>query len=136
MFGLITVAGYISAHAAGGIFKLIEIRISRIPLIGLVYTALRDLVSAFTGDKKRFNTPVLVKFSPDSLTNIPGFLSRQDMSFAGLEDSLAVYIPDSYNFAGRLVIVPKNQITFVKVKASEWMAFIVSAGVTGPGTER
>ena len=44
---------------------------------------------------------------------------------------MAVYFPQSYNFAGQVVIVPRAAVTAIAVDASDAMAFIVSGGVTG-----
>jgi len=44
---------------------------------------------------------------------------------------VAVYLPQSYNFAGNLIIVPRDQVTRLKAESGQVMAFIVSGGVTG-----
>ena len=49
----------------------------------------------------------------------------------GRPDDVAVYFPQSYNFAGQVVIVPRAAVTALAVDASDAMAFIVSGGVTG-----
>jgi uncharacterized membrane protein len=48
----------------------------------------------------------------------------------GLKESVAVYIPQAYNFAGYLVIVPKQRVTPVNMESSKAMAFIISGGVS------
>jgi len=42
-----------------------------------------------------------------------------------------VYIPQSYNFAGNLVVVPKKQVTPLEIESGKVMAFIVSGRVSG-----
>ena len=49
----------------------------------------------------------------------------------GVKDSVAVYLPQSYNFAGNLIIVPRHQVTPIDKDGPEVMAFIVSAGLSG-----
>jgi uncharacterized membrane protein len=44
-----------------------------------------------------------------------------------------VYFPQSYNFAGNLVLVPATAVTAVDVSSAELMTFIVSGGVSGLG---
>jgi len=46
-----------------------------------------------------------------------------------------VYFPQSYNFAGNLVIVPRDQVEPLKVATTDLMTFIVSGGVSGLGIE-
>ena len=44
---------------------------------------------------------------------------------------MAVYFPQSYNFAGNLLVFPKDQVQALDAESSEVMAFIVSGGVSG-----
>jgi uncharacterized membrane protein len=48
-----------------------------------------------------------------------------------MAESMAVYVPQAYTFAGNLIIVPKDQVTLLEIESSKAMAFIVSGGVTG-----
>ena len=48
----------------------------------------------------------------------------------GLTGKAAVYLPQSYNFAGDLIIVPKEQITPLQAESGTVMAVIVSGGIT------
>jgi uncharacterized membrane protein len=43
---------------------------------------------------------------------------------------MAVYIPMSYSFSGRLLIVPKQQVKLLNIEGADAMKFIVSGGVT------
>jgi uncharacterized membrane protein len=56
----------------------------------------------------------------------------------GITEHVAVYFPQSYNFAGNLLLVPSDRVTPVAVDSAMVMAFIVSGGVTGirPGDGR
>jgi|GEM_PF-2795218 len=46
-------------------------------------------------------------------------------------DTMAVYIPQSYNFAGNLIVVPKEQVMPIDIESGKVMTFIVSGGVSG-----
>ena len=46
---------------------------------------------------------------------------------------VAVYLPQSYNFAGQLVVVPSDRIEDVALASSEVLAFILSSEVTKVG---
>jgi uncharacterized membrane protein len=48
-------------------------------------------------------------------------------------DHVAVYFPQSYNFAGNLLLVPAERVTPLSLDSAAVMAFIVSGGVTGVG---
>jgi uncharacterized membrane protein len=88
-------------------------------------------MSAFVGEKRRFNRPVLVKLIEGSEIKKLGFITREDLTeFDINEDHIAVYLPHSYNFSGNLYIVEKRNVTVLDANAAEVMKFIVSGGVT------
>jgi len=43
---------------------------------------------------------------------------------------MAVYLPQSYNFAGNLIIVDREQVTPMSADPGEVMKLIVSGGVS------
>jgi uncharacterized membrane protein len=61
-------------------------------------------------------------------------VTAESLGAYGLPESVAVYLPQSYNFAGNLVIVPRDQVLPLKAESGQVMAFIVSGGVTGQDT--
>ena len=110
--------------------------LTRAPFVKLVYTSIKDLIAAFMGEKKRFDQPVMVTLTPGGHAEAIGFVTRSSMEFIGLLDHVAVYFPQSYNFAGNLLVFPKDQVRPLEAESSEIMAFIVSGGVSGgPGAE-
>ncbi len=112
------------------LFNVFEEVINRLPLVRIIYSSLKDLTSAFVGDKKKFNQPVLVKMDTHSELYRLGFLTQSDLTDWELPGSVAVYFPQSYAFSGHLFIVPKENIKPVNANATEVMKFIVSGGVT------
>jgi uncharacterized membrane protein len=102
----------------------------RLPLVKMLYTSIKDLVGAFVGDKKGFNKPVAVNLVPGSNISVVGFVTAEDLTSFGLADKVAVYLPQSYNFAGNLIIVPREQITPIEADSGDLMAFIVSGGIS------
>jgi uncharacterized membrane protein len=105
--------------------------IDSVPLVKTIYSSIRDLMSAFVGEKKRFDRPVLVKTNKESGMEKLGFITAEDLSSLGIGDEkIAVYLPHSYNFSGNLFIVPQENVTLLNVNSSEVMKFIVSGGVT------
>jgi uncharacterized membrane protein len=130
---LITMVGYLGRTI---VFRpmvyLIDNTIAKAPLIKIIYSSIKDLLSAFVGQKRKFTEPVLVKVNKDSDLEKLGFVTQRDLSFLGIEDGkVAVYLPHSYNFSGNLFIVPAANVRAVDAPAAEVMKFIVSAGVTG-----
>jgi uncharacterized membrane protein len=96
----------------------------------LLYSASRDMIRAFAGEKKSFHKPVLVELVVGGPMAM-GFMTQESLGFLGLADHVAVYLPQSYNFAGAVLIFPTKQVKPLEIGSSEAMAFIVSGGVSG-----
>jgi len=128
----VTIIGYLSSNF---IFKqiedIIESAITKTPLTKLIYTSIKDLVATFVDKKKAFSHPVLVTMDKDNGIRKIGFVTKQDLSIIGIEESVSVYFPFSFALTGELCIVPAGSIS----KIDHWhsadaMKFIVSGGVT------
>jgi uncharacterized membrane protein len=46
-------------------------------------------------------------------------------------ETILLYVPQSYNFAGNLIVVPSEQVTPLEIESGKVMTFIVSGGVSG-----
>ncbi|MCK4910064.1 MAG: DUF502 domain-containing protein [Thermodesulfovibrionales bacterium] len=119
-------SNFLTSRLTGYIDRLFR----RLPLVKMLYTSIKDLVNAFVGDKKGFNKPVAVTVVPGSNVSVVGFITSEDLSGFGIKDKVAVYLPQSYNFAGNLLIVPREQITPLEADSGDLMAFIVSGGIS------
>ena len=129
---LITLIGFIASNFLGRkFFALVERIFTGLPLVKLLYSAVKDMIEAFAGEKKSFDKPVLASISPGSATKVVGFVTRESLENLGLSDYVAVYIPQSYNFAGNVLLFPKASIQPLEIESSQAMAFIVSGGVSG-----
>ena len=129
---LITVLGWLgSTIIAKPKFSYFEKLIEKAPLIKVIYSAVKDLLSAFVGSKKSFDQPVLVKLEKDSDVQKLGFITQSDLTNLGIsKDKVAVYLPHSYAWSGNQYIVPKENVVALDVSAAIVMKFIVSGGVT------
>jgi uncharacterized membrane protein len=131
---LITLVGFLTSNVVGRrVLDQTDRFLKRLPLVKLVYTSIKDLLSAFVGENRSFERAVAVRLSADSPLRMLGFVTRQDLRVLGLNHCVAVYFPQSYNFAGNLVIVPADLIEPLDVPSGEVMTFIVSGGVSGLG---
>ena len=133
---LVTLVGALTSNVIGNaVFQLTENWFTKLPLVRLVYSSIRDLIDAFVGDKKRFNRPVAVSLVPGSETKALGFVTRDSLEVLGMGDRVAVYFPQSYNFAGNLLLIPRDQVEPLTVSRTDLMTFLVSGGVSGLGVE-
>jgi uncharacterized membrane protein len=133
---IITFFGYLgSTLLVRPIFDLLERMIIRLPLANLIYTSLKDLMSAFVGDKRRFTHAVLVTLNKENGIQKLGFITRDDLECIGLPGKVAVYLPHSYNISGNLFVVPKEIVVPIEALGSDVMKFIVSGGIAGLNEE-
>ncbi|MBN2591243.1 MAG: DUF502 domain-containing protein [Sedimentisphaerales bacterium] len=129
---LITFIGFLASNFLGKkLFGLIDRIFTGLPLIKLLYSAVKDILEAFAGDKKSFDKPVIVSVGPGSNAKIVGFITRDSLEQFGLADYVAVYMPQSYNFAGNVLLFPKDSVKPLDIESSQAMAFIVSGGLSG-----
>ncbi len=106
--------------------KLIE----KTPLVKLIYSSVKDLVSAFVGQKKKFDKPVIVALDEHGLERL-GFVMEDNLQFLGISGSkIAVYIPMSVSVAGDLFIVDAQRVKPIDASSAEVMKFIMSGGLT------
>jgi uncharacterized membrane protein len=127
----ITMIGFVTSNVlTRGITRVVDVAFGRLPLVKMVYTAVKDLIGAFVGDKKSFDRPVAVTLLPGSSLRVIGFVTSGSLENLGLAGDVAVYLPQSYNFAGNLIVVPENQVTPIEGESGDIMAFIVSGGIT------
>jgi len=128
---LITFIGFLASNYFGNrIFALIDRIFARVPVVKLLYSAIKDLILAFAGEKKSFDKPALIDITADG-PKVVGFITREDLRFLSLSEHVAVYLPQSYNFAGQVLIFPSNRVKPLNIDSSRAMAFIVSGGVLG-----
>ena len=125
LFGFLA-SGFITRRLIGMLDDMLE----RLPFVRLLYSSTRDLVSAFVGEKRRFDKPVMVQLTPEGHARALGFVTQESLEALGLRDFVSVYMPHSYNFSGQMYVFPKSAVTRIDVNSSDMMAFIVSGGVT------
>ena len=134
---LITLIGFLGSNLiTRGLVAIVDSALGRLPFVRLLYNSTKDLLNAFVGDQRRFDKPVLVRLHADSEARVVGFVTQDSLSHLGLPGYSAVYVPQSYNFAGNLIVFPHAQIEPIDASSADVMAFIVSGGVTGVPARR
>ena len=121
------------------LFSLAETMLQRLPGIKSIYGSVHDLVGFFDASKQKdFDKTVMVSFIDDD-TQLMGLVTREDFSDLpegiGHEETVAVYLPMSYQLGGFTVMVPRSRIHPVDMKVDEAMKFVLTAGVTAEGKD-
>ena len=96
----------------------------------VIYSSVKDLLSAFVGKERKFDKPVLVSLDKEGVLKRLGFITSDDLNDLGITDRIAVYLPSSYGVLGELYVVPKEKIELIDANSADVMKFIVSGGVT------
>ena len=131
VLGTIITVGYLSSFfIQSKIFNLFDSWLEKTPGVKFIYSSVRDFFGAFTGDKRKFNKPVLANVFGNDVW-IVGFLTDEEMhKFDMGEDKVAVYVPQAYNFAGQLYILPREKVQrIVHITPGEAMKYAVTGGV-------
>lgn len=129
--GIALVGALASNLLTRGVVGLIDRVLARLPFVRLLYSSTKDLLNAFVGEQRRFNRPVRAQLDQAGHVWTLGFVTAEGADRLGMPGFVAVYLPQAYNFAGNLIILPADHVKSVEGDAAEIMAFIVSGGVSG-----
>ena len=128
---LITLIGFLASNYFGQkIFALVDRVFARLPIVKMLYSAIKELLLAVAGEKRSFDKPAIVELTSDG-PKVVGFVTREDLDILSLPGHVAVYLPQSYNFAGQVLLIPSERVKPLDMDSSKAIAFIVSGGVLG-----
>ena len=127
---MIVLTGWISSSfVVGKVVDFFDHVLERTPGIRFIYTAVKDFLEAFAGEKRKFDKPVLVNVDAAEVWRM-GFMTQDNGSRFGLKDHVVVYVPHSYAVSGIVYVVPIEKVRFLSdVSSTEAMKFALSGGV-------
>jgi uncharacterized membrane protein len=134
----VILVGWISSYFLMGSFiNFFDQWMERTPGIKFIYTSTKDFFEAFAGDKRKFNKAVLANVFGNDVW-IVGFLTDEEMyKFDMGADKVGVYVPQAYNFAGQLYILPREKVRKIEhITSGEAMKYAVTGGVVDLDEER
>lgn len=116
------------------VFEWGEKILEKLPLVKSLYGSIRGLMNLFdTSKKKKFSKVVMVTIANKD-TQLIGLVTRED--FGDMPDgidndqTIAVYLPMSYQMGGFTVFVPKTNVKPVDMSIEEAMRFALTAAVS------
>jgi len=119
-----------SSFVMSKLVDLLDSMLERTPGIKFIYKSVKDFLEAFTGNKRKFDKPVLVNVDAPDVWRI-GFITQEDAADFELTDHAVVYIPLSYALTGVTYFVAKEKIKQLHhISSAEAMKFAVSGGVS------
>ena len=128
---LVTAVGFLGQRLiTSPISSFFSNLLEKAPLIKVIYSSVKDLLSAFVGKERKFDKPVLVQMDEAGILSRMGFVTSTDLSDLGIKDKISVYMPSSYGVLGELYIVSSEKVKPIDANSADVMKFIVSGGVT------
>ncbi|NLW49898.1 MAG: DUF502 domain-containing protein [Candidatus Brocadiaceae bacterium] len=123
----------------GGLIRLGEKLIDRIPLVKSLYSAVRDLLQFLGGTQAQSRGKSAVLRSKDGRIELLGIITQEkpERFLPGQEGKVAVYLPMSYQLGGYTVFVPKDLVEELPgVSVEEMMKLTLTAGVGGSAVRK
>jgi uncharacterized membrane protein len=122
--------GYISpSFIVSRLLDFADKILEKTPGIKLIYTTIKDFFEAFAGNKRKFDKAVLVSIEAPDVWRV-GFITQEELHEFGLQEYVAVYLPQSYAFAGHLYFVKRDRVRIVTdISSADAMKFAISGGV-------
>jgi uncharacterized membrane protein len=137
LFGIVVFIGLFARNYLGGkLIRVSESLLSKVPVLNKIYTALRQILESFWGDKNAvFRSAVLVEFPRDGVYSM-GFTTSEAMveiqNKIG-EDTLSVFIPSSPSpTSGFFVMVSKEKLVELNISIEDALKMILSGGMVAP----
>lgn len=128
---IVLLVGYVSGtFIVSKLVELFDKILEKTPGIKIIYSTVKDFFEAFAGNKRKFNKAVLVSIESPDVWRV-GFITHEELREFGLEEFVAVYVPQSYAFAGNLYFVKKERVRILTdISSADAMKFAISGGVT------
>ncbi len=126
----IILVGWISTfYFIKRISRLLGNGIEHTPGVSFIYTSIRDFFEAFVGNKRRFNTAVLVDVTAAGVW-VVGFLTDEDPALFNLGDGhVSVYVPQAYTVGGQLYLLKRDRVRLIeKLAPADVMKYAVTGG--------
>lgn len=124
-----------STWLAQRLFAYFERVVLRVPVFNTLYRAVKDMLALFSPDKERQFGSVVAFCLPGTNAKLIGFITRDTTSDwpggLGGQDTVAVYLPMSYQIGGYMLLLPRDQLEEVDMPVADALRLTLTAGVTG-----
>ncbi len=138
IIAFVLLVGWVSStFLVGGLFNFFDQWIERAPVIKFIYSSTKEFFEAFSGDKKKFDKPILANAFGDDVW-VMGFLTDEELAkFDMGAEMVSIYIPQAYHWAGQLYVLPRHKVKKIeKVSSGDVMKYSVTGGVVAAEEEK
>jgi uncharacterized membrane protein len=133
--GIIFLVGLISTNVFGKrVLGLFEKLFLNIPVFNSIYTALKQLVDAFSPESNgSFKKFVIIEY-PRSGCYAFGFLTKECTVRSDKQETRlkTVYIPTNNLYLGEIVLLDDNSIIYTNIPIEEGIRIVLSGGTATP----
>ncbi len=133
--GIIFLVGIISTNVFGKrVLGLVEKLFLNIPVFNSIYTALKQLVDAFSPESKgSFKKFVIIEY-PRSGCYAFGFLTKECTVRSDKRETRlkTIYIPTNNLYLGEIVLLDDNSIIYTNIPIEEGIRIVLSGGTATP----
>lgn len=129
---IIVIGLLVNAYLFRKLGGLTEQLFSRIPLVRIIYSSVRDIAkfASATQQAEELQSVVLVTL-PGNMQAI-GFITDSQVRLDSEEKLYAVYLPMSYQIGGYTLLLPSSNFTKLDMSVQDAMRYVVTAGMAGP----
>ena len=121
------------AYLIRSVFSLTEKLFLKVPLVKTIYSALKEFFGLFAGENGGESFQVVMVDFPQLDVRVLGFITRDEFSDMPENmvstESVAVYLPMSYQIGGYTVYIPRSRLTFIDMPREQAMRLAVTAGI-------
>jgi uncharacterized membrane protein len=143
--GMGVLAGVALVLAIGAMMQALLVRrlfnwgerlLCRVPLVKSIYGSIRDLINfvSHPGSEGSEGSQVVMVTLGGTGIEVMGLLTRRDFSDMPKEvagpDTVAVYLPLSYQIGGHTILVPKSAVRLLHMSTDQAMRFMITAGMS------
>lgn len=117
----------VNAYLFQQVNKIAENTLSRIPLVKTIYNGVRDITAFLSASRHKsdMKTSVLVRLNEDM--RVVGFVTSDNVPYDATEESVAVYLPMSYQIGGYTIFIPKDRLEPLNMPIEDAMRMVITA---------
>lgn len=123
----------VDAYLFQQLHKIAENILSRIPVVKTIYNGVRDITTFLSTSRRKsdLRTTVLVRLNDHM--RVVGFVTSNSVPYDTDRESVAVYLPMSYQIGGYTVYIPKDRLEPLDMPIEDAMRMVITAGMSSGG---
>jgi uncharacterized membrane protein len=131
---IIFCVGIIATNVVGRrVLYWAEWLLRRVPIFGRVYPAVKDLIEAFSPQRRSgFREFVIVEHPREGIYTYGFRTGEVRVEAAKPEPLVTVYVPTNHLYLGDIILVPRSGVLSTGLSIEEGIRIILSAGTAAP----